>query len=244
MADITKGIYRRIYAGYIWGKRLCAVPIASEAWFWRLHAVADDYGNLPAEETRLVSEVRGYRKERNADILRACADLEKVRLIAPYTSESETFYHIISFEQMQPAPRNGKRVRKYPPHPPEIDVGNPGESGCIQIFQASHSHTQIHTQDQPPPKVSEVVLPEVLNTDAFKAAWSEWEAHRKALRVRAYTPQGLSRQYSALAKMGAARAVAAIQHSISHNWQGIFEASGKGTAPAPQQRALPTGAWT
>lgn len=166
--DLRKGLYRLIYAGFIWGRRINSVPLEAEAWFWRLHAVADDHGNLPAEEARLGALTKGYRADmRDSDVGALCARLEMAGLIARYEAGGEQFYHILDFPVLQPAPRNGRRLQRFHLHPPGLDRGeavgesggirgnpgepwgtrgSPGESGGIQTVRASHSHSHTHSQ--------------------------------------------------------------------------------------------------
>lgn len=59
-------------------------------------------------------------------------------------------------------------------------------------------------------------------SDAFKAAWTQWEQHRREIRKR-LTPTAIKLAFSDLEAMGEERAIAAIRHSISKNYQGIFE---------------------
>lgn len=69
---------------------------------------------------------------------------------------------------------------------------------------------------------SSIAFPPCLETPQFKAAWLEWEQHRKELRKK-LTPTSIRRQIEVLAEMGPQRAIAAIRHSISQGWTGIFE---------------------
>lgn len=65
-------------------------------------------------------------------------------------------------------------------------------------------------------------LPPILNTQAFSAAWAEWEQHRREIR-KPLSATSTRQQLTRLAGMGQERAIAAIRHSIGNGWQGIFE---------------------
>jgi hypothetical protein len=67
-----------------------------------------------------------------------------------------------------------------------------------------------------------IEIPLTLQTDAFRKAWSDWQDHRRQIRKR-LTPLAAERQLGQLASWGAARAIAAIERSISAGWTGIFE---------------------
>lgn len=74
-----------------------------------------------------------------------------------------------------------------------------------------------------------VKFPAALNTPEFRAAWSEYDNHRMQKKCP-LTPVGMARALQKLEQWGAARATAAILHSIAHGWSGIFEDSnGAGT---------------
>ena len=61
--DLTRGSYRRVYAGFIAGKRICKLSMLAEAFFWRLHAVADDFGNCVGDPALLAQQTAGRRTE-------------------------------------------------------------------------------------------------------------------------------------------------------------------------------------
>jgi hypothetical protein len=66
-------------------------------------------------------------------------------------------------------------------------------------------------------------MPPILEASpAFRAVWDEWKKHRKEKR-KPLTPTSVNRQLKELAGWGPDRAIAAIQHSITKGWTGIFE---------------------
>jgi hypothetical protein len=77
--------------------------------------------------------------------------------------------------------------------------------------------------------VSEPKIPNALNTPEFRAAWKEFEQHRKEMR-KPLTPTAAKRQLATLAAMGPERAIKAIHHSVSKGWQGIFEEHSNGSS--------------
>lgn len=122
----TLGRYRKLYAsGLIEGRRVNSIPLEAEAWLWRLMMIADDYGNLPADEAILGGRAAPLRALRQPVIRRLTATLENARLIWRYSCDGEEYLHIAEFERFQAA-SNGKRVRRYPQHL------NPEKSKTIQ----------------------------------------------------------------------------------------------------------------
>lgn len=67
-----------------------------------------------------------------------------------------------------------------------------------------------------------VSFPEVLNTDAFKAAWCDWMTYSTACRLRKWVPQTVSAKLAELAAMGESEAIAAIRGSIGNGWKSIY----------------------
>lgn len=79
-------------------------------------------------------------------------------------------------------------------------------------------------------------IPDTLQTPTFETAWSEWLAFRKDEKRKPVTQRSGDMALKALASMGPARAVAAIEYTIANGWQGIREAD-----PPKRGRAeLPT----
>lgn len=192
ITDMTRGVYRRQYAGFVRGQRISCVSLASEAWFWRLHAAADDFGNLDGDSVLCHAATAGRRAAQvSADQVAAMVDeMAKFNLVRRYSVAGENFIHIVGFMDRQPAGKNGKRVRRLPCPPwgeSDVDGGiqvNPGESS------ATTNHDQDHSQDhdqlpatqaggssrqaakQPPAPGSGIILP-VRISQGSKA--TEWE---------------------------------------------------------------------
>jgi len=71
---------------------------------------------------------------------------------------------------------------------------------------------------------SSVPLPEELNTDAFKSAWSEYEQYRRERKMAKLKPRSVASKYKELAEYGHDEAIAAIERTIANGWAGIFPA--------------------
>lgn len=150
IVDMTRGVYRRMYAGFLDGKRINSVSIQAEAWFWRLNALADDFGNLKASPRRVAHDASPKRLigiPRSNGWVRELVD---AKLIEHYEVDGECFIHIKNFTDLQPAGRNGKRIQK---------CKRPGESGCIQVNPEksgcvvrpdndTDTHTDTHTDTE------------------------------------------------------------------------------------------------
>lgn len=71
-------------------------------------------------------------------------------------------------------------------------------------------------------KSAPVEIPLLLNTPKFQDAWEMWNNHRQQLR-KPLTKTSAEQQLKKLAEMGEARAVAAIEFTVTRGWTGIFE---------------------
>jgi hypothetical protein len=159
--DLRRGLYRKVYAGFIWGKRINAASLEAEAWFWRLNAVADDYGNLPGDPARAHKETSGRRDVSIAQVEKWIAELVQRGLMLAYEAEGESYLHIVGFGKLQPAGnKNGRRVRRHPASPWDAEETaeesggtrvNPGESGCAREIQTPSVSVSVSGSSSPPP---------------------------------------------------------------------------------------------
>ena len=74
-------------------------------------------------------------------------------------------------------------------------------------------------------KKESIEIPDGLNTPEFVTAWDRWKTHRTEIKKR-LTPTQTASQLKKLEGWGIARALAAIDHSITNGWQGLFEPDG------------------
>jgi hypothetical protein len=79
-------------------------------------------------------------------------------------------------------------------------------------------------------------LPECLQTDAFREAWSEWVKHRTEIH-KPLKPTQVAAQLRQMADWGEPRAVVALKHTVAKGWQGLREPDEpSGQKPAFQQQ--------
>lgn len=156
--DLTRGIYRRLYSGFLTGKRINSVSIGAECLFWRMHALADDYGNLPGDMDMLTPAAFPRRKMTTTRVRGWVDELLTAGLIVRYAARGDDYLTIVGFEELQPSGKNGRRVQRFP----RFGVnGDPGESEGFQgdpekLVQSSpaqqqaqqHTHSQEHSQQQ------------------------------------------------------------------------------------------------
>jgi hypothetical protein len=93
----------------------------------------------------------------------------------------------------------------------------------VQTPHPNHHKPSKNHQSAKPERfdAGSVELP--FSSKAFSEAWKSWIQHRREKRQR-LTPTATRLQLSKLLAMGEPKAIAAIEHSIRGNYQGIFEA--------------------
>jgi hypothetical protein len=101
---------------------------------------------------------------------------------------------------------------------------------------AEHEPFELGTHEIPlkPAKPKMPSIPRELDSLDFRDAWERLVQHRRERR-RPMTPTSAERLLGKLHKWGAARAIAAIDHSIAQGWQGVFEPDAV-ASPRPQQQ--------
>ena len=77
-------------------------------------------------------------------------------------------------------------------------------------------------------------IPDSLNTPRFLDLWERWKKHRSEKKVR-LTPTAAAQQLKKLSAMGLERAIAAVEHSLSQGYTGVFEPGGTGSGGAARR---------
>lgn len=150
VVNLVGGIYRRLYSNFPRGRRINSVSVEAECLFWRLHAIADDLGNFQADRTLIKADAAPLRAWSEKAIGGMMAELVAAKLIAEYEVEGEKYAHILDFEALQPAGRNGKRIQRHPVAGASGGIrGNPGESKIIRVHpgESGASDTDTDTED-------------------------------------------------------------------------------------------------
>ena len=75
-------------------------------------------------------------------------------------------------------------------------------------------------------------------SSAFAIAWTDWVKHRSEIR-KPIKPTMRKAQLADMAKMGEARAISAIQYTISKGWQGLAEPDAQQTFRLTPQQLRP-----
>lgn len=236
VTDLTKGVYRRLYSGFTKGQRINKLSIQAEAWFWRVLATVDDFGNGDADpelcRDATVGRRRGITAKQISGWLR---EMREAGLISFYTVKGEPFLHVVGFEESQPAGKNGRRIRRFEP---------PSESGLIQenpdVVSASYSDNDNYAEDDTDTKKAQAPDSPPFASDEFLNALSDFEQHRKEIRHK-LTPKARQAMYADFVKWGELKSIEAIRLAIRNGWRGVFEPkeNGNGTSQFGNYQTAP-----
>lgn len=213
VTDLTRGVYRRLYGGFITGQRINKLSLQAEAWFWRVFVAADDFGNGRADPELCRSATAGNRKVTARQVGCWLQEMGNVGLLEFYAVRNERFLHIVGFEASQPAGKNGKRLKRFP---------GPDESGEIRVNpdSSSASDSDTHSEDDPYSDNEAARMP--FASEEFREAMADLEQHRIEIRHR-ITPRTRKLMYADFLEWGELRSIAAIRLSIRNGWRGVFE---------------------
>lgn len=122
--DFRKGIYRLQHsAGVRRGRRINALELAcAEAWFWRIHSIADDHGRFEADPYLCRIAAAPLKQDLTDETVEQwLREIGDVGLIGFYTAKVERYGVVLDWYQHQPAGRNGRRVQRFDAPPGKAD---------------------------------------------------------------------------------------------------------------------------
>ncbi len=151
VTDLTRGVYRRLYAGFTKGQRINRLSLPAEAWFWRVLATVDDFGNGDADPELCRAMTAGRRKVTAGQVGKWLNEMNSVGLISFYEVKGERYLHVLKFPEWQPAGKNGKRFKRFPtPDEPKGIQVNPDFLNSSLASENTNKNTNKntnHTED-------------------------------------------------------------------------------------------------
>jgi len=110
----------------------------------------------------------------------------------------------------------------------------PIEFDDYQVDKVTHvDKPKIKETNKPKDNPAKASLP--FSTLEFEKAWSDWVLHRKE-KKHTLTSSTASKQLKMLGKLGEFRAIQAIENSILHGYQGLFESGNHQKAGGQSRR--------
>lgn len=99
--------FKRIYSGFITGRRVNQISLHAEAWFWRVLAIADKDGCVTADMPTLAAQTSGARNVRTTYVARWVNEMLDAGLLEFINGS----FHIVDFQRLQPqSVLNGSRA--------------------------------------------------------------------------------------------------------------------------------------
>jgi hypothetical protein len=148
VTDLTRGVYRRLYSGFTKGQRINRLTLQAEAWFWRVLATVDDFGNGDADPELCHAMTAGRRKVTPKQISGWLREMKDAGLIRFYEAKGEPYLQVVGFETSQPAGKNGKRMKRFPfPGESEGIRVNPELSGSAQASEHTNDNENNNEDD-------------------------------------------------------------------------------------------------
>ena len=114
----------------------------------------------------------------------------------------------------------------------------PVTDSCDKSVTREEKRREEKKREEPKPKTGAappLVLPAVLDTPEFRAAWLDYEANRKEAGHAKLTTRGREAKFKDLADWGHDVAVQSIRESIANGWQGIFKPKGNANGRSNQR---------
>lgn len=213
-----------------------------EAWLY-LVAIAgyesNNAGLFSVTERDLAAEW-GWSKSTVHRFLKELQTLKMIISIGPNVDQKRTIFRIENYERYQgirtSAEPAGNTTRDRKADHPIIykDLNNKQEQEYINPpvvpLKVSDEKPATTKNRKPIPISVPDVLPASLGSQQFREALESWLAHKRE-RGESYKPTGFKSLLAHLEKLGAERAIAAIEFSIRSNYAGIFEPKTQNTSP-------------
>lgn len=130
--DLSGGTYRRTWSTDRRDRRRCSVSIGAEAWLTRIEGAADDYGAIDGDPVLLHAATAGRRAASVDDVAGWVDELVAAGLLSRYDVDGDPYLLLADWEARQPAPRNGRRCRRYPAAPVTDTRVVTDASVCVQ----------------------------------------------------------------------------------------------------------------
>lgn len=210
-ANLTNMPNRYIRASAIESEAVNALTPSAEVFWRRLLNRVDDFGRFTANPSLLRATLYPLQLSKVSEKvialnLKACAD---VGLLFMYEINGKQLLVMNKWE------KGRAHKSDYDAPPPTVC-----EQMQTYVYRCKHKPTAAPDSDSDSDSDNRRALPFV--SLPFSSAWADFCQHRTEIKKK-LTPKATDGALSMLAKMGEARAIAALRHTIASGWQGIRE---------------------
>lgn len=227
---------RSIKPEFFEDEELSALPPFARLLFIGTWLMADKNGVLENRPRLIQAKVFPYDSSGSSDVSRLIPQLIQGGFLVPFEADGKPWLWIPTFKRHQRITGTESTNESRNPLPPaEIperkQSGNNEETLGMNGARKGSGEGELGKGGG-----TEAALPLPFPSEAFRLAWETWLSHKRALREKPYTPDGLEGQFKRLTDMGETRAIEAIRFSVAQNWKGIFEEKGgSGSGRTPQK---------
>lgn len=200
---------------------------SEERFLLRLCLRADDFGRFHANTLLLKSSLFPLAEAvRSTDIARWLAACERSGVVRCYEAHGKRYVEIQKFRQ-----RTRAEQSKFPDPPSndgQMTVICQTDDGPPRTYSESESYAKSKSKSEAVAPAAQggqaTVLPPILCTDDFAAAWNDWLQHRREKKEPVKPGSQTERQQlRVLSEWGAQRAIIAIRFTIFKGWTGLRE---------------------
>jgi hypothetical protein len=230
---------RNIKPGFYQNDVLAECSVWARMIFPGLWMLADRDGKLEDRPARIKAALLPYDGQ-NVDKL--LGELAARGFIRRYDADGQKYIQISNFRKHQNP--HCKEPESTIPDPPDCErhEGQIHVENCAGTVQEPDAHSsgpadsgfRIPSPDSPSRIVrnrggsgaclEDLVVPEGIDTPAFREAWGRWQDHRREIG-HPLKPAGAKTLLKKLADVGPAEAVERIDRAVANGWRGLFFAN-------------------
>ena len=238
---------RIVRAAILTSDGVCSLSWPAEVFYRRLMSVVDDYGRYDGRVSVLKSHCYPLQTDKvsERDVGKWLSESAAAGLVTLYSVGEKPYLQVERFNQRirsdskWPAPQITKKPENVGSRSIDgkvlTDVGSPPQSAAVFVCVGADVVVGVDDPPKPPEGDSgkgfdplKVLIPDSLESPAFRNAWSSWVRHRKEIR-KPLKETMTAGQLKEMVAMGSQRAIAAIEFTISKGWQGLQEPGNAGT---------------
>lgn len=219
---------------------IAALPAITRILFVGLWSLADCEGRLEDRPKRIKAEVLPYDE---IDVESALSDLARAGFIVRYSNSDLKLIEVVSFKNHQRISGKEAEVESKYPHYQDDGSSINGEATGKHSGSTCEAPGSAGREGKGKERKGDAIpLPLPFSSEQFQAAWTDFGKHRSEIR-KPLKPTMTKAMLDGLERIGEARAIAAIRHTIANGWVGLREPDAKDVQNAQRQPAQQGEIW-
>lgn len=238
---------RFLRPGIVTSRRFNACSWQAQSFYIRLLTLVDDFGRYEADPVILKSHAFPLHEDlRSSQVQKLCLELQANQLATFYRADGKEVLELTRWIERARAEKS-----KFPAR----------IAGCEQLYAVDNKSSPPSSSSSPPSSSSpsprhgvagegleekssipgSTALPLVLVAEPrFVRAWTMWLEHLRQKRKPA-TLHAQDLQLRQCVEWGLERSIRAIETSVEHNWQGLYEEKQNGSGTDRNKHTYTTG---